>query len=69
MSRLIHIVLARIAVFLDAVVRRTAHWLPGVDGGGVFYSQQQPLRHFDRWTEPRAYMLRAVGLEVILDRK
>lgn len=68
MSRLACIALARIAALLDAVARRTAHWLPGVDGGGVFYRHGQPLKHFDRWAERGAYTLQVVGLEVILDR-
>lgn len=61
--------MARLAVFLDAILSRTAHWFPGVSSGGVFYRQKQPLMHFDRWTEPTAYMLQISRLEVILDRK
>jgi len=62
------LLMARLAVFLDAILSRTAHWFPGVSSGGVFYRQQQPLIHFDKWTEPTAYMLQISRLEVILDR-
>lgn len=60
--------MARLAVFLDAILLRTAHWLPGVVSGGVFYRPRQPLMHFDKWTEPGSYNLQIGRLEVILDR-
>lgn len=58
----------RLACLLDAILRRTAHVLPGVVSGGVFYRPDLPAMHFDRWTEPGAYVVRVGRLEVILDR-
>jgi hypothetical protein len=58
----------RLATLLDALLTRTAHLLPGVVSGGVFFRPQQALRHFDRWTERGAYVVQVGRLEVILDR-
>jgi hypothetical protein len=58
----------RLATLLDALLTRTAHLLPGVVSGGVFYRHQQALGHFDRWTERGAYVVQVGRLEVILDR-
>jgi hypothetical protein len=68
MQHLINVLMGRLAVFLDAILRRAARALPGVVSGGVFYRPRQPLMHFDRWTEPGAYMLQVGRLEVVLDR-
>lgn len=60
--------MSRIATLLDALLRRTAHLIPGVVSGGAFYRHQQPLTRFAMWTEPGAYMVQVARLELVFDR-
>lgn len=61
--------LNRIAYMLDRVVQRVAPKLPGVVSGGVFRWPHQSIGQVAAWKEPGAYMLRVLGLELVLDRR
>jgi hypothetical protein len=69
MSRLVCVFLSRFAVFLDGLMIRHAHRIPGVVSGGVFYWGHRPFLYADMWAEPGTYTLRVGRLEIILDRK
>ncbi len=67
MSYLSRILMARLAVFLDAVVRRSARLVPSLEDAGVFYRGDLPLTHFDCWTEHSSRIIQVGKLEVIFD--
>lgn len=69
MSRFVCIYLSHLAVFLDGLMVRHAHRIPGVVSGGVFYQGHRPFLYADMWAGPETFTLRLGRLEVILDRK
>ncbi len=69
MSRRLRIYFARFAVFLDGLMIRHAHRIPGVAEAGVFYRGQLPFLSAAMWTERRTFTLQVAWLEVVMDRK